>query len=256
MEVSCLKSKLLVSNHGFSTRNGGVSHGPFASLNLGMNRGDDDESVVENWKIFLKAAEIDSQKLVYGKQVHGNKVHVATKADLKNPCYDGDLLEMDGYVTNEKNLPLVIFVADCIPVLLEDSSAGVIGAIHCGWRPTVADIVKNALEQMEELGARPDNICAVLGPAIEKCCFEVGPEVIEAVEELLGNPVEGLYLKKDNGKYMLDLKGVVKCRLLQLGIKEENIEYVGECTLCHPDKYFSHRYKGSVRGSLAAVISM
>lgn len=264
--VNTLKSSKISCKHGFSTRTGGVSEGIYSTLNLGMNRGDIKERVIENWRRFLASCGIDKKEFVCGAQVHGNNVHIATAADLRPAYGPGELIEADGYVTKDKGIALAIFIADCVPVLLEDKVSGVIGAVHCGWRPTVADILKNAVDKMVSLGARPDNICVAIGPAIDKCCFEVGGEVIEAVKQLLGQEkATGFYSKKEiaadeviksEDKFMLDLRGVVRERLLQLGLKVENIETVGECTMCNPDKYWSHRYTKGERGSLATVIMM
>ena len=256
MTDSIIKSKKLLCPHGFSTRLGGVSSGVYESLNLGMNRGDEDRLVCENWNRFLAAAGIENRTLVYGQQVHENTVHVATADDLKKICDWNELIEADGYVTAEKNIPLVIFTADCVPLLLEDTQAGVIGAIHCGWRSTVKDIPGNAIEAMVELGAKPQNIKAAIGPSIEKCCFEVGSEVITAAGQLLEKGIPELYTLKPNGKYMLDLKGVVQSRLIQLGVSRENIDLVGKCTCCNEAEYFSHRRMGADRGSLASVIML
>ena len=248
-------SSIINSPHGFSTRIGGVSTGVFESLNLGMNRGDDAESVKENWRRFMAAAGIPNIPFVCGKQVHENNVHVASVADARPAYGKGELVVADGYVTNEINLPLAIFTADCVPVLLEDSVAGVVGAVHCGWRSTVADIEGKAIEKMKSLGSIVQNIKVAIGPAINQCCFEVGPEVIEAVESLIGrNEAKEFYYIKQNGKAMLDLKGVVAKRMRELGVPDENIELVGECTMCHPEKYYSHRYSNGSRGSLACII--
>lgn len=109
---------------------------------------------------------------------------------------------------------------------------------------------------MVSLGANPQNIYIAIGPAIDKCCFEVGPEVIEGVKQLIGSFAEQYYFSKNNDKYMLDLRGVVKERFIQKGILPENIELVGECTMCNPNKYWSHRYTNGVRGSQANIICM
>lgn len=249
------QSSLIESPHGFSTRIGGVSDGVYESLNLGMNRGDDQSKVTENWQLFLDKCNIGYRPFVCGKQVHSNNVHIATKADARPAYGPGELIEADGYVTKEKELPLAIFTADCVPVILEDSKSGVIGAVHCGWRSTVADIEKNAIDKMVSLGANPKDIKIAVGPAIDRCCFEVGAEVIEAACELIGKEnCEEFFNKKDNGKYMLDLRGVVKTRFIQLGVPKDNIENVGGCTLCHPERYYSHRYSEGLRGSLACAV--
>lgn len=248
-------SSIISAPHGFSTRIGGVSSNEYASLNLGMNRGDDPKLVSENWKRFLDATRIGYRPFVCGKQIHENNVHVAIATDARYAYGEGELIEADGYVTGESNLPLAIFTADCVPVLLEDEVSGVVGAIHCGWRSAVSDIEAETVKKMLLLGSTPSDIKVAIGPAINKCCFEVGPEVIDAVNDLIGaESSEKYYSDKPNGKYMLDLKGVVACRFLQLGIKTSNIDFVGGCTMCNPDRYYSHRYSNGSRGSLASVI--
>lgn len=254
--IDTLKSSLISCPHGFSTRTGGVSDGMFATLNLGMNRGDERVRVIENWNRFLHSAGIYQKDFVCGKQVHGNKVHIAKASDLRPAYGKGEMNECDGYITNLKNVPLAIFTADCVPLLLEDDKAHVIGAIHCGWRSTVSDIEKNAIDAFVSLGSTPSDIHAAIGPAIDKCCFEVGGEVVDAVRGLINDATNEYVTAKSDGKYMLDLRGVVRHRLITLGLNGENIELVGGCTMCHPDRYFSHRYTKGNRGSLACVISM
>lgn len=254
-DINTQKSTKITCPHGFSTREGGISEGAYASLNLGMNRGDIKERVIENWRRFLLSCGIDKKEFVCGAQVHKNNVHIATKEDAR-PAYGyEELIEADGYVTKEKGVPLAIFIADCVPVLLQDEENGVIGAVHCGWRSTVSDIIGEAVTKMQSLGAEPEKIRVAVGPAIERCCFEVGGEVVEACEKLLSRKCDDLYDRRGE-KYMLDLKGVVKRRFLQLGIKEENMDMVGGCTMCNPTVYYSHRYSNGSRGSLAAVIMM
>lgn len=243
--------------HGFSTRLGGVSDGIYASLNLGMNRGDDKEKVIKNWDLFLNECGIPVKEFVCGNQVHKNNVHIASKADLRPAYGPGELIEADGYVTNEPLVPLSVFTADCVPILLEDSVNEVIGCVHSGWRSTVADIEGVAIKKMQSLGSDVKNIKVAIGPAIDRCCFEVGPEVIEAVEALIGSDAaSALFDSKPNGKYMLDLRGVVVTRFTQIGIPSDNIELVGGCTMCNHDRYFSHRYTKGERGSLACIISL
>ena len=128
------------------------------------------------------------------------------------------------------------------------------GAIHCGWRSSASDILKNAVERMEALGARRERICAAMGPAIGRCCFETDEDVPLALSAYLGGDTEGLWDRKENGKYLVDLRLANKRRLLQLGLREENIDLSDECTLCSHEKYWSHRYTKGNRGSQAACI--
>ncbi|MCR5277890.1 MAG: peptidoglycan editing factor PgeF [Lachnospiraceae bacterium] len=253
-ELSTVRSSLISYPHGFSTRTGGVSTGIFESLNLGMNRGDDPELVKENYRRFLSSCGIEKEEFVCGEQVHGNNVMVVGKEHARPPYGYDELFMADGYVTAEAGVPLVIFIADCIPLLMADEKAGVVASVHCGWRSTVADIEGNAVKLMQSLGATPGNIRACIGPAIGRCCFEVGSEVIEAVNTLLGTEANDLYELKANGKYMLDLKGALARRLTNIGLDEGNVEIVKDCTMCMPERYWSHRYTKGVRGSQAAVI--
>ncbi|MCR5686579.1 MAG: peptidoglycan editing factor PgeF [Lachnospiraceae bacterium] len=253
--VMTLKSPLITCAHGFSTRRGGVSDGMFATLNLGMNRGDEPARVTENWNRFLDSAGISGRSFVCGKQVHGSRVVTAGRKDMRPAYGKGFMNECDGYVTAEPGVPLAIFTADCVPLLLEDPVHKVIAAVHCGWRSTASDIEKNAIEAMAVLGAEPSDIRAAAGPAIDRCCFEVGPEVIDAMRDLIGNDIEKYYGQRAD-KFMLDLRGVVRHRLIMLGLLPENIGLVGDCTMCHPDDYYSHRGTKGNRGSLACVISL
>ena len=258
MAAEILQSKLITCPHGFSTRRGGVSGGIFDSLNLGANRGDELENVRENWRRFGAAAGIDTARFVHGRQSHGVTVRIARREDAHSIGEPAPWDEADGYVTAEKDLPLAVFTADCTPLLMQDPAAGVIAAVHCGWRSTVADIEKNAVEAMVSLGADPGRIRAAIGPGIRRCCFQTGPEVPGAVERLLGGDTAGLYSPDETapGKFRVDLPGAVHRRLLQLGLLEENIDELGVCTMCHPDRFWSHRSMGADRGSQANLIML
>ena len=259
MNQSFVKSNILTCSHGFSTRRGGVSEGIFESLNLGrLTLGDDPVKVRENWRIFGEAVGIDTGRFVHGRQVHGSHVRIASAADAHDITQSAPWEGTDGYVTAIPGVPLAVFTADCAPLLLQDPEAGVIGAIHCGWRPVAADIIKNALAAMASLGARAENVRAAIGPCIHRCCFQTGPEVPQAMEELLGGEGEGLYAPDPTaeGKFRLDLPGVVERRLRQLGVRAENIEIIGQCTMCLPEIYWSHRSMGLARGSQANVIML
>ena len=248
-----MSSTVLPARHAFLTRFGGVSEGPFASLNLSSSQGDDPERVRENYRraAALMGAGIDDCAVT--KQVHGNVVRIVTGAD-RHPCMSPVPYEADGIVTAERGLPLFCFTADCVPALLLDPEKGVAGAVHCGWRSSAADILGIAVEQMESLGARREQIRAALGPAIGACCFETHDDVPLALERYLGGDIEGLFVKLPDGKTLVDLRLANKRRLLQLGLQEEHIDLSEECTVCSHEKYWSHRYTKGIRGSQAACI--
>lgn len=239
--------------HAFSTRLGGVSTGALASLNLGSNRGDAPERVFRNYDLLGEATDIPVRHMAFTKQVHGNAVRTVTEADVH--VFGTEVpYEADGLVTKVPGLALICFTADCVPVLLADRSHGVIAAVHCGWRSSVADILGNAVTAMCSLGAAPDCIHAAIGPAISACCFEVGAEVIAAVEQWLPGDTDGLYRPGTPGKYYLDLKAANARRLMQLGLAAEQIEISEECTVCAHETYWSHRFTGGKRGSQGALI--
>lgn len=204
------------ARHAFSTRLGGVSTGVLESLNLSVRRGDTPENVRENWRRLGAAAGLDLTRAVYAKQVHSADVRIAHAADAQPPELE-PRFTCDGFVTNEPDVPLAVFMADCLPALLHDPAAGVIGAVHCGWRGSVADILGAAVAQMCALGAHPADIRAAIGPGIGACCFEVGPEVVAAAEALLHEPLGALVRPTAGDRALLDLKRVNALRLTQLG---------------------------------------
>lgn len=252
-ELIYMASTVIGARHAFLTRFGGVSEGVYYSLNLGSNRGDEPERVRENYRRAAALMGVGIDDCAVTKQVHGNVVRIVTKED-RHRCMSTVPYEADGIVTAERGLPLFCFTADCVPALLLDREAGVAGAVHCGWRSSAADILKNAVEQMERLGAERERICAALGPAIGSCCFETDGDVPQALTRYLGGETEGLWVQKENGKYLVDLRLANKRRLLQLGLREENIDPSKECTMCSHEKYWSHRYTKGNRGSQAACI--
>ena len=246
-------SSLIPARHAFTTRFGGVSTGSLSSLNLGSNRGDKPENVRENYRrvCALMGAGIDDCAVT--SQVHGNRVRTVTGAD-RHVCLSPVPYEADGLVTGEKGLPIFCFTADCVPVLLWDRQGRAAAAVHCGWRSSAADILKNALEQMGRLGAEPRDVVAAIGPAIGACHFETDDDVPRAISAYLGGDTGGLFQKRPDGKTLVDLRTANARRLLQLGVLEENIDVSDECTVCSHDKYWSHRYTRGDRGSQAAVI--
>lgn len=248
-----MRSTLVPARHAFTTRFGGVSTGAFSSLNLGSNRGDDPAAVRENYRrvCALMGAGIDGCAVT--KQVHGNAVRIVTEAD-RHVCMSTVPYEADGLVTNVRGLPLMCFVADCVPALLCDGENSVIAAVHCGWRSSVSDILGETVKKMCSLGARPESICAAMGASIGRCCFETDDDVPLAVEQYLGGDTEGLFDRRADGKTMVDLRAANARRLLQLGLRAEKIDVSRECTMCSHEKYWSHRYTKGRRGSQAAVI--
>ena len=248
-----MSSDKISARHVFTTRHGGVSEGIFASFNLGSNRGDEPEHVRENYRRLCALFGVGIDDCAVTNQVHKNAVRIVDKSD-KHVCMSPVPYEVDGLVTGEKGLPIICMTADCVPVLLWDEQNRAVGAVHCGWRSSVTDILKNALEAMASFGVKPEEVHAAIGPAIGRCCFETDDDVPDAVGEYLGGDTDGLFDRRPDGKTMVDLRAANARRLMQLGVKEENIDISDECTYCCHDKYWSHRYTKGQRGSQAAVI--
>ena len=241
--------------HAFTTRLGGVSEGTLSTLNLGVNRGDDPDAVLENYRRLTSLFGITTEELVLSRQVHGDVVRVVTEADRQGDLFRSTESEADGLVTGAKNLPLIVFTADCIPILLWDEKTGAVGAVHAGWRSTVLDIAGRAVDQLvSALGAAPQTIRAAIGPGIGLCCFETDPEVPEALTACLGDEAANCIRDAAPGKCMVDLKEANRLLLLRRGLLPERISVAEHCTMCMPQLFWSNRIHGTGRGSQAALI--
>ena len=253
--ITYMSSTLLPVKNVFTTRLGGCSTGDFSSLNFGSKLGDEPDCVRENYRRYCGLFGVGENDACETKQVHGAAVRIVTSED-KHQNMSITPYEADGIVTAERGLPLFCFTADCIPVLLCDGERNAAAAVHCGWRSSVLDILSSTIDAMLSLGARRENIFAALGPSIGKCCFETDDDVPAAVFDYIG---ENEACAKKGEKYFVDLRLANKIRLMQLGIKEENIDLSSECTFCLPGKYYSHRYclkNGIKRGSMSAGIML
>ena len=243
--------------HGFTTRLGGVSGGIYASLNLGMNRGDDPAKVRENYRRVCEALGVEMGKLVFSGQGHQAEVRKVTLADGGAGLERKVDYDADGLSTDEPGLTLVVFGADCLTILLCDPERKVAAAVHAGWRGTALGIAARAVEAMvRDYGCREENILAAIGPGISRCCFETGPEVPEAMKKTLGEEALPYIGSEDAGKCKVDLKGLNNLWLKRSGVLTTNIDISSECTLCDPKTYWSHRYTKGERGSQAALICL
>lgn len=238
--------------HCFSTRLGGVSEGYLASLNLGHRRGDQPENVLENYRILGNAVGFQPEDLVFTRQTHTDIVRKVDRSNAGEGLFVPVEPECDALVTDTPGLALTVFTADCTPILLHDPVTGAVGAVHAGWRGTVAGIAARTVEAMNRYyGAEPENIRAAIGPNIGACCFETGQDVPDALRACLGAEAEAFITPKGE-KFFVDLKGANRRILERAGAR--HVELSGECTACRPDRYWSHRKVGNARGSMAAII--
>ena len=257
----CYQSRLLRDygiNHAFFTRNGGVSQGPFQSLNFAIGVGevrDDEEKVMQNYQLAAEFFGLNKEDICRTYQTHTSVVEIANEIDrgrgISIPPYDHGV---DGLMTTEKNLLLSVRTADCVPILLCDKEKRVCSAVHAGWRGTVGGIIENAVAKMVDAGVTRSDILAAIGPCVGACCYEVGGEVRD--EFLASFPESEEFFVPRGDKYMLDLVGVNRQVLMLSGISFENISAAGLCTKCREDEFFSHRRSGSVRGTMSAFIHL
>jgi polyphenol oxidase len=219
----------------FSTRLGGRSEGPYASLNVGAQTGDAMERVVENRALIAASAGLAPEAVAMGHQVHGIEIQRWDAPPL-GPLTDASAPrpEVDGHVTTLPGLGLLVQVADCLPVAL--ASTAQVAMVHCGWRGLAGGIVARAVAEFDEPPA------AVVGPGIGRCCFEVGSEVLEAFVDVKGAA---------DGR-MLDLRMVAEERLHAAGVKR--VEHVDLCTSCRDDLFFSHRRDEGVTGRQCGIV--
>ena len=242
----------ITASHGFTTRLGGVSRGTLTSLNIGTHRGDLPEHVEENYTRLGRALGFDPKKAVLTRQTHTDIILQADETLWGAGLYGPELPECDGLITNTPGTALVIFTADCTPILLHDPVTGAVGAVHAGWRGTVQDIAGKAVRAMEKAyGCRPENIRAAIGPNISQCCFETDGDVPKAVLEAFGQEAD-TYISQKGGKYYVNLKAVNALALQRAGVTA--IEVSQLCTACRTDLFWSHRRHGSSRGSQGAII--
>ena len=250
-KVEYLKADGIKVPHCFTTRIGGVSEGIFESMNIGMHRGDDPAKVEENYRILGKCIGFELEDLVLTRQTHSDIVRKVGRADCAWIDHR-EYPECDALITNEPGVGLVIFTADCTPILLHDPVTGAVGAVHAGWRGTAAGIAKKCVEAMvAEYGCNPADIHAAIGPNIGQCCFETDKDVPDALIAALGSEAEE-FIEVWDGKYHPDLKEINGLWLEKAGVK--NIEISISCTACRPDRFWSHRVTHGERGSQGAII--
>jgi YfiH family protein len=238
--------------HGFSTRTGGSSQGPFASLNLGRAVGDDSVNVEENHRRLAAAVGYAAPALFETSQVHGARVRVVGAAE-RPADVRGE--QADALAAREAGVTVGVRVADCLPLLLGCAETGAVAAVHCGWRGVAAGVVGRAVDALRGLGARPGALVAAIGPHIRACCFEVGDEVVDALAAAAGG-VHGVAGRSAAGRPLVALAAVVRAQLAAAGALPARVDDVPGCTRCDPARFYSFRRDGARSGRHLAAISV
>jgi len=235
----------------FTTKCGGKSKGKIEGLNLGFRVGDNKVDVLSNYRLVAEDIGLEFENMVASRQQHTDNIRIITNEDAgKGVTKPSDIFDTDGLVTGEKNIPLVVFSADCYPVLLADKEKNAVAAVHSGWKGTLLDIAGKAVEIMtERFNVKPENIVAAVGTGIGSCCFETKEDVASKFDKK--------YIYREiNGSYYIDLKGMIKDSLLKRGVLEENVFLSKRCTMCENDLFYSYRSHRDKTGRMGAIISL
>jgi YfiH family protein len=237
-----------------TTRQGGVSSGPYSSLNVGLHVGDDPAAVVENRRRMAAALDLTLDDLVFCRQTHGRGVAVVTGDDAgRGSRSESDALDgIDALVTAEAGLGLVMMAADCTPLALYDPDAKVVACVHSGWRGTVARVGEAALHHMADLGADPSRVIVLIGPAIAGDRYQVGPEVAKAVAAALGD-LDGLAVPDGDGRWLLDLVAANRRILADAGVDPQRI-HATALTTSHPSCFSDRAERPCGRQAMVAVL--
>jgi YfiH family protein len=218
--------------HGFFTRRGGASSGVFSGLNCGLGSSDQSDVVTINRGRVAQAMQVTPDRLIGVHQVHSADV-VTLSGPILAPGTRADAL-----VTDQPGLALAVLTADCMPVLLADPDAGIIAAVHAGWRGALAGILEATVAAMEQLGAERDAVVAVIGPCISQRAYEVGPELLAAFEA--EDPDHAWFFANGTGdRLMFNLPGFGLSQLRAAGVG--HAEWTGHCTYGQPDLFYSYR---------------
>ncbi|HSI06314.1 MAG: peptidoglycan editing factor PgeF [Myxococcota bacterium] len=232
--------------HGFTTRDGGVSQGPFASLNLGGSQ-DERPAIQANRERVLETMGRKDAAFVALRQVHGNDVVQVTRLA-------GRTIEADGLWTRDRGAVISVLVADCVPILFADQRGRAVGAVHAGWRGTATRIAAEMVKRMKDADIPPHDLRVAIGPAIGPNDFEIGPDVVLALETAYPSPGAAIRPGNDDRSYA-DLWALNKRCLIEAGVPEGCIDVVAYSTV-GDGRFFSHRRDQGVTGRQAGVISL
>jgi YfiH family protein len=242
--------------HGFTTRVGGESQSPFDTLNLGLHVGDDSATVIRNRTRCINALGLDPHSLTTAEQIHGSRVAVVGRNNAGRGSVDfsAAIPGVDALITNVPEIALGLFFADCVPVLVLDPANKAIGLAHAGWKGTAAGVVTETLDAMaSEFGTKPADCQAAVGPAIGRCCYEVGHEVANAIFKACAD--QRPLARGSDGKLKVDLQVANWCLLRQAGVPEECIAVCMRCTCCNAEEFFSYRRDGET-GRMMAIMAL
>jgi len=251
---------------GFTSRLGGTSQEPWTSLNCGLHVGDESAAVIDNRKLLADALEWPFDSWTCAEQVHGHHIYRVTAKDKGKGRLSREtaIADSDALVTDEKDILLTSFYADCVPLYFFDPDKGVIALAHAGWKGTVLEIARHTIKAMEEgYGCSVEGIRAAIGPSIGDCCYEVDQTVLSRMEPLVrelayaqGADAKQVIHDTANGRARINLKEINRQIMIKAGILPTSIELSEWCTGCSTELFFSHRMEGGATGRMVSWIGM
>ncbi|MDO8885514.1 peptidoglycan editing factor PgeF [Candidatus Oleimmundimicrobium sp.] len=244
------KSDILIA---FTTRLKGASSPPYKSLNLAFHVGDKKERVIQNRKILCSVLNLDFPRLTACEQVHGNNLVVVDKSLIGRGAFShhNAISNTDALITNQTKVPLAIFCADCVPIIIVDPTKRIVSVVHAGWRGSYAEIAKKTVQMfVDKFHSLPQSLFSFIGPCIGDCCYRVDSTLAQEFEEKFA-----LHLDTRQGESYLNLVEININQLLKSGIKSGNIYCSNICTSCDSD-FFSHRRENGVTGRQSALVAV
>ncbi|WP_010270101.1 peptidoglycan editing factor PgeF [Paenibacillus senegalensis] len=252
---------------GITSRHGGVSSTPYASLNMGLHVGDRPADVTDNRNRAADSVGLSLSSWVFAEQVHGINVSAVGAHDRGKGTVsrENEVPSCDALMTDQPQLVLAALFADCVPLYFVDPSRQAIAIAHAGWKGTVGRIAMQVVDSMRRhYGSAPGDLYAAIGPSIRACCYEVDERVAEPVRSVLSEIAEDssagrilhscLTDRKSGGKYSLDLQLVNRQIMIKAGISPSRIEMTTWCTSCHVEQLYSHRKESGLTGRMCAWI--
>lgn len=219
-------------------------------INLAITTKNIDSKSIDDLKNEFKSNEFTLENLTSNIQIHSDIVNVINEDNI------GLKIDGDALVTNTKNIPLLIFTADCVPVAIIDKENKSIGLAHAGWKGTYAEIAVNTIKKMQELyNSKPEDLICVIGPSIGDCCYEVSEDLYNKFKNKFKSKEESLYEIKED-KYYLDLQNINRISLENIGVKSENIIDLNICTNCNSDKFHSYRAHNKTISRIGTILEI
>lgn len=240
-------------NVGFTTRNGGVSHSPYSTLNFGFHVGDVKEQVLKNRELLAEKLNIPLENWVSGEQTHQATIQIVHEQDKGKGAKTNRnaIASTDGLITNQQGILCTAFFADCVPLFFFDPVTEYIGIAHAGWKGTIYRIAEKMVREFESLGSSTENLLVAVGPCISQEKYEVDEHVISHIEE---SERQNTTIHQGNNHYLLDLKQLNTDILLHSGVLRNNIDVTAYCTFRDQHLFFSHRRDKGKTGRMLGFI--